>query len=133
MHIEGNVSKIITGHITGVDDKRTVRLACEAAGVHRSSWLRYTQAGEEIIPRAPWILTPDERREIRHRIMEIRMPTGFGSSFTKAFSEDQSKHWAIGLKTHDHHKLLQWIYPLVIKGLGSMAVQEAILDFSKLL
>ena len=57
---------------------------------------------------------------------------GFGSNLTKIF-EDSSKDWAVGLKMHDHHKLLQWIYPIVIQGLGNERVQDAIMDLGKLL
>lgn len=58
---------------------------------------------------------------------------GFGANLNKAFVESNPKDWAIGLKTHDHHKLLQWIYPVAIKGLGSKHLQEALMDLGILL
>ena len=65
------------------------------------------------MPKAPWILTKQEEGAIKQVIASIRTPTGYMHSLKGAFTHDGK---IIGLKSHDWHKLLQYILPISLKG-----------------
>ncbi|KAL3676119.1 hypothetical protein R1sor_026067 [Riccia sorocarpa] len=132
MHIEANVTKSLIKRIFGEKDDKPARRACEEFGVHLEAWIQVSDGGIEYLPPAPWILTTEERKICRQRISEIRFPTGFGSCLRKAFEKDGAK-WPAALKSHDYHILLQYVLPMVLQGLGSQDLRDAIYDLSALI
>ncbi|KAL3692246.1 hypothetical protein R1sor_005897 [Riccia sorocarpa] len=132
MHIEANVTKSLIKLIFGEKDGKPTRRACEEFGVHLEAWIQVSDGGIESLSPAPWILTTEERKICRQRISEIRFPTCFGSCLRKAFEKDGAK-WPAALKSHDYHILLQYVLPIVLQGLGSQDLHDAIYDLSTLM
>jgi hypothetical protein len=58
---------------------------------------------------------------------------GYGANLQKAFGRDDDHKWPRYLKTHDYHRLLQHILPVVIIGLASAEVQDALWSLGYLL
>ncbi|KAL3688515.1 hypothetical protein R1sor_014824 [Riccia sorocarpa] len=132
MHIEANVTKSLIKRIFGEKDGKPARRACEEFGVHPEAWIQVSDGGIESLPSAPWILTTEERKICRQRISDIRFPTSFGSCLREAFEKDGAK-WHAALKSHDYHILLQYVLPIVLQGLGSQDLRDAIYDLSALM
>ncbi|KAL3683527.1 hypothetical protein R1sor_001549 [Riccia sorocarpa] len=130
MHM--NVTKSLIKRIFGEKDGKPARRACEEFGVNLEAWIQVSDGGIESLPPAPWILTTEERKICRQRISEIRFPTGFGSCLQKAFEKDGAK-WPATMKSHDYHILLQYVLPIVLHGLGSQDLRNAIYDLSALM
>ncbi|KAL3701020.1 hypothetical protein R1sor_019042 [Riccia sorocarpa] len=132
MHIEANVTKSLIKRIFGKKDGKPARRAYEEFGVHPEAWIQVSDRGIESLPPTPWILTTEERKICRQHISEIRLPTSFGSCLRKAFEKDGAK-WPATLKSHDYHILLQYVLPIVLQGLGSQDLRDAIYDLSALM
>ncbi|KAL3677526.1 hypothetical protein R1sor_027474 [Riccia sorocarpa] len=133
MHQEGNVVKNLLQHLFGQVDKPKHRKACEEFGVHRSAWIQVRPNRTEVIRPAAWVLTRDERSVFRQRVQDIRTPTWYGSNFRAAFAHNDSNIWGKGLKTHDYHRLIQDIIPIIMLDLGDDILRRAICSLSRLL
>ena len=85
-------------------------------------------------PSPSWVLSPNDRREFRRRVGEMKFPTNYGANLRGAFAgNEEASNWPAFLKTHDYHRLLQDILPVAIIGLGSAELQGAIWSLAKLL
>ncbi|KAL2652600.1 hypothetical protein R1flu_020728 [Riccia fluitans] len=133
MHQEGNVVNNLLQHLFGQVDPIKHRKACEEFGVHQTAWVQVTPNGTEVLRPAPWVLTRDERSLFRQQVQNIRAPTGYGSNFKTAFAHNDNNMWSKGLKTHDYHKLIHDIIPIVMLGLGNDNLRKAIWCLSRLL
>ncbi|KAL3699449.1 hypothetical protein R1sor_017471 [Riccia sorocarpa] len=131
MHEEGNITKNLLRHMFGHVDELHHRRACEEFNVHQEAWPYPRSDGTEGKRQAPWVFSKQERDLFRQRISKIRTPTGYSSYIGGAFQHADDKIWGKGLKTHDYHKLIHDILPLVIHGLGSEELREAIYALSR--
>jgi hypothetical protein len=127
MHIEANVAKTILQTIWGHDGKDgfEVRSVCEAYNVHRSAWII---PGTDILQKAQWILSAEEKRKFCERIREVSFPTAYGSGFVRSFENEDPR----GLKSHDYRCLLHHGFPIAIRGLLTPTVRNAIYAISKI-
>ncbi|KAL3678041.1 hypothetical protein R1sor_020997 [Riccia sorocarpa] len=133
MHEEGNVMKNLLQHIWGKADTIKHRRACEEFGMHPAAWLYIRPNGAEAIPPAEWVLSAHDKRLFIEPVQLVKCPTGYGSNFRMAFTHEDTWTWGKGLKTHDLHKLLQDIIPIVMVDLGNDRLRKAIWALSKLL
>lgn len=135
MHIEGNVVKSLVMHMFGQDSKALKwREMCIEQSVHVDLWYPVRNAqGQMVMPPAPWVLSPAERREFRRRIATLRFPTNYGANLRMAFGDDEKGNWPAFLKTHDYHRLIHHIIPVAIIGLGSPELRDAIWSLASLM
>ncbi|KAL3695833.1 hypothetical protein R1sor_009909 [Riccia sorocarpa] len=130
MHQEANVVKNLLQHLFDQVDKPKHRKACEEFGVHGSAWIQVRPNETEVIWHATWVPTRDERSVFRQRVQDIRTPTGYGSNFRAAFAHNHSSIWGKGLKTHDYHRLIQDIIPIIMLDFGDDILRRTICSLS---
>ena len=112
MHVERNVSSNILKHIMGEKDTPAGRRDMEEAGVFPHLWLqREGDVGDYIMPRAPWVFSAQEKAAFLRTVSQTRVPSGYSSTLTKHVGELK----LAGLKSHDHHCLLQQVLPVAIR------------------
>ena len=106
MHVERNVSSNVLKHVMGEKDTVAGRRDMEEAGKFQNLWLqRHGDAGDYLMPAAPWVFSPRERTEFINVVSETRVPTGYSAILTKHVGEQK----LADLKSHDHRCLLQQI------------------------
>lgn len=83
----------------------------EEVGVTPHLWLRSILGSSNFLkPKAPYVFTENEKEDFMKRVSSTRTPTGFSSTLTKHVGEKTLS----GLKSHDHHVLLQYITPAAV-------------------
>lgn len=113
MHTERNISANILKHIFGENDNEEVRKDMEQAGVMPHLWLQPRENSDSyILPRAPYVLSESERRSFLRVVSSTNTPSGFSSTLQKHAGKDRLG----GMKSHDHHVLLQQIMPAALRG-----------------
>ena len=129
MHTERNISANILKHIFGENDTEDVRKDMEQAGVMPHLWLQPQPDSRSFLqPRAPYVLSESERRSFLRVIATTSTPTGFASSLQKHADKDR----LAGLKSHDHHVLLQQIMPAAIRGSLQVGPRNAVIRMGTL-
>jgi hypothetical protein len=112
MHIEGNISANLLNHLTGEKDTLAVRTDMEAVGASPHVWLHRIPGSSNFIkPKAPYVFTRAENTEFVNRIATTRTPTGFSATLSKHVGEKR----LAGLKSHDHHVLLEYLLPTAVR------------------
>lgn len=110
MHIFKNVASNIWDHLIGARDSLRVREDLRSINRLPSTWPQESRnEGKVILPKAPWILSKEEERQVKDRLASIRTPTGFMRSLKGAFTSTKKRGSTklYGLKSHDWHKMLQ--------------------------
>ena len=124
MHVEKNVAASILGYLLGEKDTVAVRKDMEAVDIRRPLHLQPRPHGGVFFkPQAPYVFTSAESAQFLNSVRDIKVPTGYSSNMTKHVA-DKYLH---GLKSHDHHVLLQDIIPACIRGLLHPGVRDAII------
>ena len=75
-------------------------------------WAQNTVDGKVKLPKAPWVMRKEEQRRVKKCIGEFCTPTGCMHCLKGAFTKDDELS---GLKSHDWHKILQFVLPIAIK------------------
>ena len=129
MHTERNISANILKHIFGDNDTEDVRKDMEQAGVMPHLWLQFHPESQRYSQlRAPYVFSEAERRSFLRVIATTSTPTGFASSLQKHADKDR----LAGLKSHDHHVLLQQIMPAAIRGSLHVGPRNAVIRMGNL-
>lgn len=114
MHVEKNVSSSILGYILGDRDTVAVRKDMELAGVNPTLHMQRVGGRNVYLkPHAPYSLKPSELPKFLSTLSNIKTPTGYMSS---SLSGNVGEKKLQGLKSHDHHVILQQILPASIRG-----------------
>jgi hypothetical protein len=79
-------------------------------------------------PKAPYILTEQEQVDLLVLISCTRVPSEYSSTLIKYAGEKRMS----GLKSHDHHCLLQQILPTAVRNLLDKGVRETIMKVGHL-
>ena len=118
MHIFKNVGQTIWDHFIGIKDKGGWREDLKEC--HK----------EHLLHRGPiWSFTKQEDEQVKSVIKSFRTPTGHMHCLKGAFTHDNRLS---GLKTHDWHKMLQYILPIAIKGCLTPEIRQVIYKLSRL-
>ena len=128
MHIERNVSDNLLRHLFGEKDSLETRRDMEQAGVMHHLHLRLGPSGNYMKPKAPYTFSESEKSDFLSRVSSTRVPSGFSSTLTKHIGEKR----LLGLKSHDHHILLQQILPAVVRNSLTRGVRETIIRLGNL-
>ena len=128
MHIERNVSDNIMKHIFGDKDTPATRRDMEQAGVMSDLHMERSHNGNYVKPKAPYVLTESEKSAFLSLVSSTKVPSGYSSTLTIHIGEKRLQ----GLKSHDHHVLLQQILPASIRHNLSRGVRETIIRLGNL-
>ena len=128
MHIERNVSDNIVKHLFGEKDTPSTRIDMAEAGRMRNLHLRLGASGTYIKPKAPYVFSESEKNKFVSLVSSTKVPSGYSSTLTKHVGERRLQ----GLKSHDHHVLLQQILPAAIRNSLSKGVRDTIIRLGNL-
>ena len=118
MHIFKNVGQTIWDHIIGVKDKCGWQ-----EDLSESNREHMFNVG------STWTMSKEEDSQVKNVIKAFRTPTGYMHCLKGAFTHDNRLS---GLKTHDWHKMLQFILLVAIKGCLTPEIRLAIYKISML-
>ena len=112
MHIFKNIAEVLWKTITGAKESKGQRDDLQEVGRMQDLWAQNTVDGKVKLPKAPWVMRKEEQRRVKKCIGEFRTPTGCMHCLKGAFTKDDELS---GLKSHDWHKILQFVLPIAIK------------------
>ena len=112
MHIFKNIAEVLWKTITGAKESKGQRDDLQEVGRMQDLWAQNRVDGKVKLPKAPWVMTKEEQRRVKKCIGEFRTPTGCMHCLKGAFTKDDELS---GLKSHDWHKILQFVLPIAIK------------------
>ena len=95
----------------------------EQADKIHSLHLQLRRSGNYLKTRAPDVFSKSEKVEFLHLVTSMRVPSGYNSTLTKHVVEQRLN----GLKSHDHHVLLQQLLPAMIRNSLTSGVRETII------
>ena len=129
MHCEKNIAENLVSTLLGMKDGPAVRQDMKDVGCKKALHIRNAQPPSTgfYIPKAPYILTKENKKKLLERLTNLRTPIGFMSNLTSKIDADGSIH---GFKSHDYHVLLQQVLPVCIRGLLPNRVEKAIMHLS---
>jgi hypothetical protein len=129
MHIEKNICEAMLGTFLDIagksKDSISARLDLEDMGVRKNLHLKH-DGDSYTLPRAPFMMTKDQKLAFCVFIKNVKFPDGYASSLSRCISADECKVQA--LKTHDCHILLQRILPASLRGILDKEIYEAIAE-----
>jgi hypothetical protein len=112
MHIERNLSANILKHLNGEKDTVAMKRDMEAVGATPHLWLRNILGSSQFIKlKAPYVFTPIENADFITRVASIKTPTRFSATLLKHVKGNR----LAGLKSQDHHILLEYILPATVR------------------
>lgn len=124
MHVEKNISASVLGYVLGDRDTVAVRKDMQSISIRERLHLQPRgRRGNYLKPHAPYSLRPEESKQFLRTIGSIQTPTGYSSGMSRRVGEKRLQ----GLKTHDHHVLLQDILPACIRGFLHPGARDAII------
>lgn len=129
MHIFKNVAVVLWKTITGEADTKGQRDDLQEQGRMQHLWTQSRPNGKIFLPKAPWVLTKAEEKQVKKCIQEFRTPTGCMHCLKGAFTKDGQLS---GLKSHDWHKFLQFVLPVAIKDCLTEDIRNTIYKISTL-
>ncbi|KAK1407509.1 hypothetical protein QVD17_39125 [Tagetes erecta] len=115
MHVEKNVCESLLGTLLMNDkskDTHKARKDLQNMGIRSDLWLK-TINNKVYQPQASYSFKPQERERFCQFIKGVRLPDGFGSNFRNKVISNYSN--LIGLKSHDHHILMQRLLPIGVR------------------
>ena len=129
MHIFKNIGETIWKTITGQKESKGQRDDLQSLGRMTDLWATSKPNGQLLLPRAPWVLRKVEMAQVKKTIPEVRTPTGHMHCLKGVFSKDDKLS---GLKSHDWHKLLQFVLPIALKNCLTKNIRATIFKISSL-
>ncbi|MCO5594287.1 hypothetical protein L7F22_048316, partial [Adiantum nelumboides] len=101
-------------------DSIKARKDLEEIGVKNACWVQ----DEQEIPDAPWILNKEKKEVVKETIGAIRTPSGTMHSLEDAFKSNDKE--LTSSKSHDWHKMLQFILSIAMTGICLEGVHACI-------
>lgn len=78
------------------------------------------------MPAACCNMSKSEKKEFYKFLKSVKFPDGYASNISRRVNEDDDK--ITGLKSHDHHVLLQRLLPIAIRGFVNKDVSSALIE-----
>jgi hypothetical protein len=118
-------------------DGTNARKDMEVMRIKQKLWLTTDESsGKTIKPPAAFTLSKEEKQWFFRTLKELKLPRGFSSNLSKNVSLQPPG--LKGLKSHDHHVIMQHLLPLLLKNAYSkhkdllVAIQQISLFFNVL-
>nr|XP_043633264.1 uncharacterized protein LOC122604436 [Erigeron canadensis] len=117
MHIEKNVCESLLNtllmHKEKSKDTNKARMVLKEWGIREELWLRKTKDGRVVKPHPKYSFSVQDITLFCQFIKGVGLPDGFGSNFSNKVTDNDSK--LTGLKSHDHHIMMQRLLPLGVR------------------
>ncbi|XP_021838978.2 uncharacterized protein [Spinacia oleracea] len=128
MHIEKNVSESIIGTLFGIEGKSKDTTQSRIDLVHLN--IRQNLHPQEVsgkktyLPPASFTLSKKEKEEMLGVLASVRVPDGYAANIKRRFIDGK----LYGLKSHDHHILMQQLLPLALRKMQNKDVSRVLID-----
>ena len=132
MHIERNFSENIVSTVMNFvgKTKDTLKSRYDLVDLGIRQQLHPIEDGNKIlIPAACYALSSEEKLKVCNLLANLKVPDAFSSNIARCVNIQEKK--IHGLKCHDHHVLLQDIFPIAIRGLLPKEVGEPLIELGK--
>lgn len=127
MHIEKNICESLLGTLLDLNGKSKdglkSRRDLEHLGIRKELYPQ-EKGSRFYLPAAPYSLSKVEKQRFCKRLFDLKLPDGYSSNIGKCVSVEECK--IMGLKSHDHHILMQQLLSVAIRGLLPDGVRKAI-------
>lgn len=84
--------------------------------------------GKTYYPRAPYVLSPDQKNKLLQFFRDLNVPDSFSSNISCCVNLKERK--LSGLKSHDCYVILNDILPLALQGLVPTTIYEPLVELS---
>ena len=132
MHIERNVSENIVSTVMNFvgKTKDTLKSRYDLVDLGIRQQLHPIEDGNKVLlPAACYALSSEEKLKVCNLLANLKVPDAFSSNIARCVNIQEKK--IHGLKCHDHHVLLQDIFPIAIRGLLPKEVGEPLIELGK--
>lgn len=131
MHVEKNVCDSIVSTLLDIKGKSkdglNSRMDLQEMSIRQE--LHPEQKGSrQYLPAAMHTLSKQEKQAFCRRLFNLKLPDGYGSNLANCISVDECK--IVGLKSHDHHILMQQLLSVAIRGLLPKGPRNALFCLS---
>ena len=116
------MSDNVLKHLFAEKDTMATRLDMAQAGTMPHLHLVLGPSGNYIKPKAPYVFSESEKSKFLTLVSKTKVPSGYSSTLIKHIGEKRLH----GLKSLDHHVLVQQILPATVRSLLSRGVRETI-------
>ena len=131
MHVEknacGNILNTLLNCKGKSKDHYESRLDLEDMGI-MSHLHPYEEKGIIRLPAASYTLSKVDKKLFCKRLFDLKVPYGYSSNISNCV--DLEKQKLTGLKTHDHHVIMQQLLVVALKGLMDEGCRVTILRLS---
>jgi hypothetical protein len=104
MHCEKNVCDNLLKAILGEKDFVVIQKDMEELGIRPKLWVQQMANGSYMKPKAPYVMTNEEKDVFLQTIKKLKTPTNYASTLKSKVQKDGKLR---GLKSHDYHILMQ--------------------------
>ena len=94
MHIFKNVASSLWEHMIGLKDSIGIRMDLQSINRMEHAWPIEKPNGKVCLPKASWILSASEERDVKRTITSFRTPTGYMRCLKGAFSKSKKGEWS---------------------------------------
>jgi len=118
MHVEKNFSDSLIGTLLNIEGKTkdTLQSRLDLKDLQIREHLHPIEDGATIrIPLASFTLSPTEKEDFLKVLASVKVPDGYVSNITRCVQ--LCEHKINGLKSHDHHVIMQQLLPLAVRKL----------------
>nr|XP_009761885.1 PREDICTED: uncharacterized protein LOC104213996 isoform X1 [Nicotiana sylvestris]XP_009761894.1 PREDICTED: uncharacterized protein LOC104213996 isoform X1 [Nicotiana sylvestris]XP_009761898.1 PREDICTED: uncharacterized protein LOC104213996 isoform X1 [Nicotiana sylvestris] len=129
MHIEKNISYNVLSTVMNVvgKTKDTLKSRYDLVDLGIKQGLHPIQDGNNVLlPSACYTLSPEEKLKVCNFLANLKVPDAFSSNISRCVKVEEKKIHR--LKSHDHHVLLEDIFPSTIYGVLPKEVSESIIE-----
>ena len=124
MHCEKNVCENLIRTLLGETDGVKSREDLRVHGIRRHLHLQPNLDGVTyFMLDAPYVLKREEKEEFFKTLREIKFPTNYVGSLKQRLEDGKLS----GLKTHDFHILMQQVFPVCLRNIGTPMVIAAVM------
>jgi hypothetical protein len=132
MHIEKNICESIIETILNIlgKTKDNINSRLDLQEMNLKPHLHPVEdGGKTDYPRAPYILSPEQKNKLLQFFRDLKVPDSFSSNISRCVNLKEGK--LSGLKSHDCHVILNHLLPLTLRGLVPPTIYEPLVELSQ--
>jgi hypothetical protein len=131
MHIEKNVSEMICAILLEMDKKREQKSRLDLKDMNIRPELHPVEKenGASSLPRAAYVLSKIEKLNFCRLLKRVKVPDGYSANLSRCVQLRPPK--ISGLKSHDHHVLMQQLLPIALRKVLPRSVRYPLLRLSR--
>jgi hypothetical protein len=116
MHIEKNVMENIIGTLLNIKEKTKdnfkARQDLQEMGLRHELHPYTDKNGKTYMPAACYTMSNENKNNFLQVLKDVRVPDGYASNISRCVRERN----LVGLKSHDHHIIMQQLLPIALRG-----------------